>query len=742
MWNTAAQLLKPDIEELVDVLEERVLPYNYFTRRRGDFRGSQLHLQGLIKAVISDFSYKKIFSSRTAGGKRNHSVVVVLDESDSMEGTLMESSFICVLMLVEALRKVDIESFSLIVFGETVKLIKSPALDWSPAVVASLLSRVQSSRQCRSNDAAAIQTALTLLEHGSGTKKVFVFSDGFSSNGLALAKVLMTAEEYNVDVIGVGVGLDKTNVGSAFPKNVKAAFPSGLAAALRQMFDSEDAADRSVDPEFGEAEYLKGLCKQSGDADSDVQQILAERWDVFAEAQKSLSIERTAKLVQGDRPRALTVDLAFILDCTGSMTPILQTIKAQIHAIIDGDTSIGGRLKKEQGIDITVNVALLGFRDNCDSPRFIEPMFPEGRFTSDIEKVKAALNDFKAQGGGDLCEDVPSAVTRAMEWDWNGNIHCALLVTDSPCHGKRFHTNNVPDDAPDSSDNSTDEWRKALTMALEKDVAIIHAMCNPDASEMMHDQMMRILIETHGALMRADPTKRLREPARVLSHVDVIQRQGDGAPNQAAPGTHVIFILDESGSMGGTPWNELVNAYRRYISRRMSDQGETDIVSIVQFSSSARITLCCQPMSKAPNTLDFDSGGTSFLPAIQKARECIRSCTYKNKSPQLVFMTDGEASDTDAARSVLVQLYSEYKAVGMKIHAIGIGSESSTLPTMQELASAAGSDGKAYALSRVEELTQTFVEIAGGSSPTERLYQKIGEEISNKVQTKLMLEYL
>jgi len=60
-------MLRPEIEELVQVFEDTVFPFNKYSRRRADFKGSQLHLQGLIKAYTTNFQYKKIFSSRTAG---------------------------------------------------------------------------------------------------------------------------------------------------------------------------------------------------------------------------------------------------------------------------------------------------------------------------------------------------------------------------------------------------------------------------------------------------------------------------------------------------------------------------------------------------------------------------------------------------------------------------------------------------------------------------------------------------
>lgn len=68
------------------VLDEVVFPNNKYTRKRADIKGSSLYLPGLIKAVITDFNYKRYFATKTAGGKKVYAVVLLLDVSLSMNG--------------------------------------------------------------------------------------------------------------------------------------------------------------------------------------------------------------------------------------------------------------------------------------------------------------------------------------------------------------------------------------------------------------------------------------------------------------------------------------------------------------------------------------------------------------------------------------------------------------------------------------------------------------------------------
>lgn len=96
-------------------------------------------------------------------------------------------------------------------------------------------------------DAEAIRLSLSLLSGAPGPKKVFVLTDGFTSGGLELPRVLKHAHDEEIDVIGMSVGMNETNVRSIYRSWVSAVFPSCLPNALRDLY-SEDgpAADRSA----------------------------------------------------------------------------------------------------------------------------------------------------------------------------------------------------------------------------------------------------------------------------------------------------------------------------------------------------------------------------------------------------------------------------------------------------------------------------------------------------------------
>eukprot|EP01038_Epipyxis_sp_PR26KG_P004736 gene4736-6643_t len=71
IWNNAEDACQAVIDDLVLTLEESVLPYNKYTRRKGDMRGANLYIPRLIKAIASDFTYKKFFANLSAGVNAN-----------------------------------------------------------------------------------------------------------------------------------------------------------------------------------------------------------------------------------------------------------------------------------------------------------------------------------------------------------------------------------------------------------------------------------------------------------------------------------------------------------------------------------------------------------------------------------------------------------------------------------------------------------------------------------------------
>ena len=62
------------------------------------------------------------------------------------------------------------------------------------------------------------------------------------------------------------------------------------------------------------------------------------------------------------------------------------------------------------------------------------------------------------------------------------------------------------------------------------------------------------------------------------------KKEGETSP------IHYIFALDDSGSMGGTPWNNLINSFKQTIEKiKAKDTRNKTKVSLIVFGHQARL---------------------------------------------------------------------------------------------------------------------------------------------------------
>ena len=120
------------------------------------------------------------------------------------------------------------------------------------------------------------------------------------------------------------------------------------------------------------------------------------------------------------------VDVAFLLDCTGSMAGYINEAKNQIKKIVQ---DIGDMYENN------VQVAFVGYRDHCDGQMRIETF----GFSDDTDRFVAFLNGVRATGGGDAPEDVLGGLEAAINLAWSSASKVIFHIGDSPQHGGRFH---------------------------------------------------------------------------------------------------------------------------------------------------------------------------------------------------------------------------------------------------------------------------------------------------------------
>lgn len=92
--------------------------------------------------------------------------------------------------------------------------------------------------------------------------------------------------------------------------------------------------------------------------------------------------------------RKFDVQLAFLLDCTASMTPQINAVKDKIHELMhDFHNEFGAVIKSFQ-------IAFVGYRD------FGDPAVMDPKFTTDVNAFRSVVDQTGPIGGGDPAEDV------------------------------------------------------------------------------------------------------------------------------------------------------------------------------------------------------------------------------------------------------------------------------------------------------------------------------------------------
>ncbi|OCF37322.1 hypothetical protein I317_06507 [Kwoniella heveanensis CBS 569] len=128
--------------------------------------------------------------------------------------------------------------------------------------------------------------------------------------------------------------------------------------------------------------------------------------------------------------RGKCIDLAFILDCTGSMQKYINSVRDHISGICE-------MIRGEEGLNgpDDVRVAIVNYRDH--PPQDSTYVYKFHPFTSNIPEVQEYLKGLTASGGGDGPEAVTAGMAATLtELEWRREAaKMVVLVADAPPHG-------------------------------------------------------------------------------------------------------------------------------------------------------------------------------------------------------------------------------------------------------------------------------------------------------------------
>lgn len=204
------------------------------------------------------------------------------------------------------------------------------------------------------------------------------------------------------------------------------------------------------------------------------------------------------------------VDIAFVVDATGSMGDEINYLKAEVLDVMNR--------VKEENEEIELRLGSLFYRDVTD--RYLTTSSP---FTDEIEKTSTFINNQSAGGGGDYPEAVHTALHEAIHnFDWREEAlsRIMFLILDAPPHQIDSVVQSIQKDvaiaaqkgiqiipiAASGVNKKTEFLMKFLAMGtngtyvfITDDSGIGNAHIKPEAKdynvETLNDLMIRLILE-------------------------------------------------------------------------------------------------------------------------------------------------------------------------------------------------------------------------------------------------------
>jgi hypothetical protein len=150
-----------------------------------------------------------------------------------------------------------------------------------------------------------------------------------------------------------------------------------------------------------------------------------------AAEQTTVAMAGTTTLVLGQtaRPAVSALDLAFVIDTTGSMGDELIYVRSELDQIVGGIAA--------QFPTLAQRFALIVYRDTGD-----EYVVRSYDFTADLNAFRRNLAAQSANGGGDTPEAVDQALTAVGQLGWQAGpvARVAFWIADAPHHVGRETT--------------------------------------------------------------------------------------------------------------------------------------------------------------------------------------------------------------------------------------------------------------------------------------------------------------
>jgi hypothetical protein len=121
------------------------------------------------------------------------------------------------------------------------------------------------------------------------------------------------------------------------------------------------------------------------------------------------------------------MQISIVIDCTGSMSSVLEATRNQVVQMADNLGTISSRLE----------LAFMCFRDLSDGTRRFEKYPANDTFTTSPSSIKTNAAKMRASGGGDAPEDVFGGVKESMKLPWDSTAIKFMLLISQDTDGGR-----------------------------------------------------------------------------------------------------------------------------------------------------------------------------------------------------------------------------------------------------------------------------------------------------------------
>ncbi|XP_062621871.1 uncharacterized protein LOC134283444 [Saccostrea cucullata] len=203
---------------------------------------------------------------------------------------------------------------------------------------------------------------------------------------------------------------------------------------------------------------------------------------------------------KGERPElakhdSSVLDLAFAMDCTGSMSSYINSARDNIRTIVEEIVA---------GEKSDVRLALVEYRDHPPQDSTFVTRVHD--FTPSVSTMKKWLDACSAQGGGDTPEAVADALHDVLKLSWRENAtKICVLISDAPPHGLNPSGDHFPEGCPAGLDPMV-----TVRELAEKGVTLYSVGCEP-AINQYRDFFMALVYITGGQYVPLAGSKMLSQ---------------------------------------------------------------------------------------------------------------------------------------------------------------------------------------------------------------------------------------